>query len=47
MFSTLSAYAGGLEIGGKAPVRIQTMYDRAYTMDDAGRIVSEIAAFLL
>ena len=44
MFSTLSAYAGGLEIGGKAPVRIQTMYDRAYTMDDAGRIVSEINA---
>ena len=42
MFSTLSAYAGGLEIGGKAPVRIQTMYDRAYTMDDAGCIVSEI-----
>ena len=30
MFSVRSAFIRGLEIGGKAPVRIQTMYDRPF-----------------
>ena len=42
MFSSESAFVRGLEIGGKAPVRIQTMYDSAYSMADIDPIIDEI-----
>ncbi len=43
MFSDIMADVRGMEIGGSYPIRIQTMYDRAYTLSDAGRIAKEIA----
>ena len=47
MFSERSAFVRGLEIGGKAPVRIQTMYDRPFgaeSTDDILRHISSLSA---
>lgn len=42
MFSEKSAYVRGLEIGGSAPVRIQTMYDSALANVDHGKLLERI-----
>ena len=44
MFSSKSAFIGDMEIGGGAPVRVQTMYDRPISSADAGAVVSEIGS---
>ena len=44
MFSEKSAFARGLEIGGKAPVRIQTMYDKPFGAESTDMIISHIGS---
>ena len=44
MFSEKSAFINGLEIGGNAPVRVQTMFDRPLSADPVDRIVEEIGS---
>ena len=43
MFSKKSAFVRGLEIGGKAPVRVQTMYDSTLVNSDASAILRYIS----
>ncbi len=42
MFSTKSAFVRGMEIGGSAPVRVQTMYDEAIESADPEDVVRKI-----
>lgn len=42
MFSVKSAFVKGLEIGGNAPVRVQTMYDDAIKCADPKKVVDRI-----
>ncbi len=42
MFSEKSAFVKGIEIGGKAPVRIQTMYDKPFGAESTESIISHI-----
>ena len=44
MFSSRSAHVRGMEIGGKAPVRIQTMYDRPFGAESVDDILRRIAS---
>ena len=44
MFSVRSAFIRGLEIGGKAPVRIQTMYDRPFGAESVDEILRRISS---
>jgi 1-hydroxy-2-methyl-2-(E)-butenyl 4-diphosphate synthase len=42
MFSKKSAFVRGMEIGGSAPVRIQTMWDSPLPGADSGKIIERI-----
>ena len=44
MFSRRSAFIDGMEIGGKAPVRIQTMLSRPLSAEGLDPVVEEIAS---